>query len=277
MLTRRALKRYIRQIYAITEKEILLLLRVKVNFFTSLINPVVQLLVLIFIFGLIFNIREGYNIGYWNSSNFILFLLIAFCIQFSKSIIGKYDNLFATEKYWKTLSANMIAPVHRFTLLTGILISDFIIHSIPLVILFIIAYILFPIPIFFLLLTLLVFFSIYLIFASIGLIIGVFRISNEKYVYYAKFLLQFVFLLSCTNYPKEIFPEFIQSIIILNPFYYIFELLRLTWYLGIDYEVAISYISFTHIIIILVLTIFSPFFSVYLFNRIYHKYGITGY
>ena len=277
MFTRRALKRYIRQVWALAERDIFLYLRIKVKFFTNLLNPVIQLLLLIFIFGVIFNIKEDYNIGYWNSNNYVLFLLIAFCIQFSKSVIGKYDSVFTSEKYWRTLSAIMVAPVHRFTLLTGIFVSDLLINIVPLVILLVIAYVLFSIPIIFLLLTLLILFSIYLIFASIGLIIGVFRISNEKYIDYTNFALRFIFLFSCANYPKEIFPEIIQSIIIINPFFYIFELLRLTWYLGIDYEVAISHITFIHIIMFLILTIFSPFISIYLFNRVYHKYGITGY
>jgi len=277
MLKRRSIKRYLRQVIAFVEKDLYITLRIKVNFFVQILNPVIQLLVLIFIFGIIFNIKEGYSIGYWSGDNYILFLLIAFCVQFSKSILGKYDQVFNGEKYWRTLSAILVAPVHRFTLLTGIFVSNLIINTIPLFILIIIAYFLFPISILFLILTLLVFFSIYLIFASIGLIIGVFRISNEKYVHYSNFILRFVFLLSCTNYPKEIFPDFIQNIIILNPFYYVFELLRLTWYLGIDYEIAISHISFIHILILLILTISSPFISIYIFNRFYHKYGITGY
>lgn len=277
MVKGRAVRRYVRQVLAFVEKDLSLNLRIKINFFAKLLNPVIQLLVLVFIFGLLFNIREGYSIGYWNNENYILFLLIAFCIQFSKSVIKKYDSLFLNEKHWKTLSAIMVAPVHRFTLLTGVLISEILLNSIPLIVLFVIAYILFPISIFFLFLTLLVFLSIYIIFASMGLILGVFRISNEKLIHYSDLALRFIFLFSCTNYPKEIFPDFIQSIIILNPFYYVFDLLRLTWYLGIDYNVAVSEITFVHIVTFLILTILSPFISIFLFNRVYHKYGITGY
>ncbi len=273
----KSIKRYIRQISAIIEKDLALNLRVKINFFTKLLNPMIQLLVLVFIFGIIFNIKEGFSMGYWNAANYILFLLIAYSLQFSKSILGKYDSLFTSEKYWKTLSAIMVAPINRFTLLTGVLISEFILTSIPFFILITIAYILFPIPLLFLFLTLLIFLSIYIIFAGMGLIVGVFQISNEKLIHISQLALRFIFLFSCTNYPKEIFPEIIQDIVVLNPFYYLFDLLRLTWYLGINYDDAISYITPTHIIMLLVLTIISPVISIYFFDRVYKKYGITGY
>ncbi len=277
MVKWKSIKRYIRQISVLVEKDIALNARVKINLFTKLLNPIIQLLLFIFIFGILFNIKEGFRIGYWYAENYILFLLIAFSLQFSKSILTKYDSSLQAEKYWNTLSAIMVAPVNRFTLLTSFLISEFLLISIPLVVLFVIAFILFPISILYLFLTILIFFSIYLIFASIGLILGVFRISNEKLSHYSDLALRLIFLFSCTNYPKEFFPDIIQNIVILNPFYYLFDLLRLTWYLGINYDAAITYITPTHIITLLLLTIISPVISIYLFDRIFKKYGITGY
>jgi ABC-type polysaccharide/polyol phosphate export permease len=266
-----------RQSFAIVEKNIYLELRVKSNLIMRFINPIIQLFILIFIFGLIFSIREDYNIGYWNANNYVLFLLISFCIQFSRTITIKFNQMFYNEKYWKTLSALMVAPVNRFTLLFGTILSELVMMSIPLIILFIIALVLYPISIFYIFLIILVFLAIYLILASIGLLIGALGISNEEFIPYVSIILRFIFLFSCTNYPKEIFPEFIQIFIILNPFYYLFDLLRLIWYLGIDYEIAITLISPIHYIVILSFTVLTPIISVYLFNRIYKKYGITGY
>ena len=277
MLNLRSIKRYIRQIIAFTEKNIAIELRVKSRFIFRFINPIIQLLLLVFIFGVIFNISQNYKLGYWNYKNYILFLLLAFTVQFSKSILGRYQQLFATEKYWKTLNAIMIAPTHRFTLLIGTLFSEVLLNSIPVGILLIIGILLFPIPIFYLILTFLVLISIFLIFGSIGLLIGIFAISKEELVPYSTIALRMIFLFSCTNYPKEIFPRLIQSLILINPFYYIFDLLRLVWYLGIDYDNAIVHLTPTHLIITIIFTIVSPIISISIFERIYKKYGITGY
>jgi len=272
-----SVKRYIRQIFALTEKNIFLEMRFKAHLVSRFLNPIIQLFVLIFVFGLIFNIKEGYSIGYWNSKNYILFLLIAFSIQFSKSIINRYKVLFIREKYWKTLSATMVAPVNRFTLLFGTLVSEMLMNSIPLIIIFIIAYILYPISLFYLFLMLLIYFFIYLIFGALGLLIGVFAISHESLVPYLQIFFRILFLFSCINYPVQIFPELFQFFVYLNPFYYLFDLIRLVWYLGYDYEAAIRLITPTHIISTLLLTILLPIFSIFLFNKVYKKYGITGY
>lgn len=277
MLKKRSIRRYSRQILAFVEKNLYLEMRIKANLFLRFFNPIIQLLILIFIFGFIFNINKDYKIGYWNANNYILFLLIAFSVQFSKSIITKYDQLFIKEKYWKTLSAIMIAPVNRFTLLFGTLISEMIMISVPLLILFIIALILYPISLFYIFLVLLIYILMVILFGSIGLFIGAFSISNEEYVPYLRIILRLLFLFSCINYPKEIFPKIFQDIVLINPLYYLFDLLRLTWYLGIDNEIALSHISITHIIVIFLLTFCSLISSLFIFERVYKKYGITGY
>ena len=277
MIKKNSIRRSARQIIAYIEKDILLEFRVKASIVTRFLNPVIQLIALFFVFGLIFSVREGYSIGYWNGRNFILFLLIAFSVQFSESIILKFDQLFRREKYWKTLGAIMIAPVNRFTLLMGVLASEFVIISVPLCILFIVALILYPIAIIYIFLILLIFFSLYLTFGAMGLIIGVFGISYEALVPYIKLFLRLLFLFSCINYPLQIFPEFFQFFVLLNPIYYYVDLLRLVWYLGIDYETSISLITPIHLISVISLTILSPIISIYLFEKVFKKYGITGY
>ena len=198
MLKKKVLKRYVRQIIAIVEKNFFLELRYKSYLITRFINPLIQLVVFIFIFGFIFNIRESNSIGYWNTKNYTLFLLVAFAIQFSRTVTQRYANLFMNEKFWKTLSATMVAPVNHFVLLFGILFSELLLISVPIIIIFIIALILFPISIFYIILMLVVFLSIYLILSSIGLLISAFSISNEKFVPYLLIMLRMVFLFSCT-------------------------------------------------------------------------------
>ena len=276
-MRKNSIKRYCRQIIAIVEKNFYLDTRVKARVIMRFLDPIIQLLIFIFLYGFIFNTNTGFQVGYWNKNNYVLFLLLAFCVQFSKSITQKYNSLFIEEKYWKTLSAMMVAPLNRFTLLFGVLISELVMLSIPLSILFIVMYILYPIPLLFLILTLLVFFSICLIFAAIGLIVGVLAMSNEKIVPYTSLILRFTFLFACIGYPREIFPEIFQILMFINPLYYIIDLLRLSWYLGIDYEVAILLITPIHIILLILMTILIPLISLYFFEYIYKKYGIQGY
>ena len=277
MIKKKSIRRYVRQIFAIVEKDISLELRIKTNLISRIVNPAIQLFLYLFLFGIIFNVRTDYKLGYWDNNNYILFLLLAYTVNFSRGIMNKYNLSFRRDKYWKTLSAIMVAPVNKFTLLLGELAAEMIMMSVPIIIILVIAYILFPISLLYLFLTLLILFAIFLTFASIGLIIGVLRISREQYVSYITFILRFVFLFGCIFYPINIFPEFIQIFVLLNPFYYFFDLLRLTWYLGINYDVANSLITIQHIIIVLLITAISPIISIYLFDKVYKKYGITGY
>lgn len=142
-MRKNSIKRYCRQIIAIVEKNFYLDTRVKARVIMRFLDPIIQLLIFIFLYGFIFSTNTGFQVGYWNKNNYVLFLLLAFCVQFSKSITQKYNSLFIEEKYWKTLSAMMVAPLNRFTLLFGVLISELVMLSIPLSILFIIMYILF--------------------------------------------------------------------------------------------------------------------------------------
>ncbi len=277
MLKKKSIKRSFRQLYAMVEKEIRLETRVKSNFVFRYISPLIQLFLTLFIFGLIFNIQENYILGYWNKENYILFLLLANCINSLYSVTQKYQRFFNTEKYWKTLSALMIAPVNRFTLLIGIMIFEFVMLSIPLFILFIIAYILYPISLFSLFLVATIFLLIYITFGSIGLIIGAFLISNENYVAFLQLAMRIILLFSCATYPLLIFPEIFHFFILINPLYYMFDLLRLVWYLELDFALVLSFITPIHIICIVFVPIILLVSSLYLFERIYHKHGITGY
>ena len=147
--------------------------------------------------------------------------------------------------------------------------------SIPFSIFFIWGIIVEPISITTILFILSTYFLIALIFSGIGLIFGIFAISNENIWQILSFLLMFVFWFSCISYPFEIFPKFIQDIVNLNPFYYIFDFLRITW---INDNVFLTISSFPfHFITLIATSIVLPFIGVYAFNLVYKKYGITGY
>ncbi|NVM36615.1 MAG: ABC transporter permease [Candidatus Lokiarchaeota archaeon] len=277
MLTRKSLRRNIKQTTALIERNIFFELRFKLVLFTSFLNPFIQIAMPLIIFGAIFSISGDYSFGYWSGQNYLLFLLIAFCIQFLRRIVENFRQLFFREKFWKTLQALMVAPINRYVLLFGILISEMILLSIPFAFFLILTIIIFPIPILNLLIVLGLFFCLAIFFGSLGLIVGVLIITKEGIYRVFKLGLTFLYWLSCVSYPLQIFPEIVQNVIVLNPLYYFIDLIRIFWLMGIDYNLAISFLTPLHIIMVSIFTILLPIFSVVLFNIFYKKYGITGY
>jgi len=270
-------KKITRQTLAIVEKELYLQFRYKSLIISQLLNPLIQILISIFLFGIVFNIQAGFSLGYWNASNYVLFILIAFSLNIFKPITEKYFQLFIIEKYWKTLSATLIAPINKFSILLGQLISWVVLNSVGFIVVFVIGLIFFPIPILYFLLFLLVFICIWISFASIGLLTGVYGISNENFGNYIYVFLRFLLLFTCINFPKEVFPQIIQFFILLNPFYYIVDLLRLIWYYGLNPTIAMTFITPIHIITFIISTILLPIASIAFFEYVYKRYGITGY
>jgi len=277
MLSLTSLKRSLKQTMALVERNIFFETRFKLAFFTNFLGPIIQILMPLIIFGAIFNISVNYQFGYWNSENYMLFMLIAFCIQFLRQIIENFRVLFLREKFWKSLQALLVAPINRYVLLFGFLISEMILISIIFSAFFIIAAIVFPINFFNLLLVFLLFLCSAIIFGSIGLILGILVITREGTLRIFTLGLKILFWLSCFSYPLQIFPAFLQFFILLNPLYYIIDIIRLTWLMGIDANLALTFFTPAHIIILVLFTIFLPIISVYLFNKFYDRYGISGY
>jgi len=277
MVSKKSLGINIKQIKALVERNLYLEMRFKLFILTRYFAPFIQILMPLIIFNVIFTIREDYLFGYWTGLNFILFLFIAFCVQFLRKIVLNFSHLFNQEKYWKTLQALMVAPINRYVLLFGFLIAEMILISIPFIIFFIIAYILFPINIFYLSLVILSFLSISILFGCLGLILGILIITKEGIYSVINLGLTLLFWLSCLSYPLQIFPEIVQPIILLNPIYYFIDIIRIFWLMGIDYNLAITFLTPIHIIVVVGGTIILPIFSVYFFNTFYDKFGISGY
>jgi len=277
MLTKKSVRRNITQTAALIERNIFFEMRFKLVLFTSFLNPFIRILMPLIIFGAIFSISADYSFGYWVGGNYLLFLLIAFCVQFLRRIVDNFRKLFFREKFWKTLQALMVAPINRYVLLFGILISEMILISIPFLVFLILALIIFPISILNLLLIFVMFFCLSIFFGSIGLIVAVLVVTKEGIYRIFKLGLTFLFWLSCISYPLQIFPEIVQNLILLNPLYYFIDLIRIIWLMGIDFNLAISFLSPLHIIVVALFTILLPILSVSLFNVFYNKYGITGY
>lgn len=277
MLTRKSLRRNLTQTGALIERNIFFEIRFKIVLLTSFLDPFIRILMPLIVFGAIFSISGDYSFGYWSGQNYFLFLLIAFCIQFLRRIVENFRQLFLREKFWKTLQALMVAPINRYVLLFGILISEMILLSIPFTIFLIVGFIIFPISILNLLIVLALFFCLALFFGSLGLIVAVLIVTKEGTYRVVKIGLSFLYWLSCMSYPLQIFPEIVQNVILLNPLYYFIDLIRIVWLMGIDYNLAISFLSPLHIIVVTFFTILLPIFSVVLFNVFYKKFGISGY
>ena len=265
------------QIYSLTVKDLKLHTRYKLEFIIEFISPLMSIFFPFIIFSTLFNLDLNVFGTYYSRENFILFLLLGYCVSCLIFLLWNYRDLFYDEKTWKTLNAVFIAPISKFNILFGYFISGLISKSIPIAFIVILCYIFYPIPIFFLILVLILLFCISITFAGMGFILGVFEIVNEDISASLSVGISFIALVSCLFYPIEIIPEQFHFIIMCNPLYYYFDLLRLTWWAGISYTDAMKYITISHILFVTIFTIITPIIASFLFLRIYKKYGTSGY
>lgn len=215
------------------------------------------------------------NLGQWNDTNYLVFLFTAFNIELLRRIIQDFPENLRLEKYWKTLPALMIAPFNKVHLLFGVFFSHLIIIAIPFIALFVLTFIVSPISLPTIFLIICIYLLIDLVFSGVGLFLGVFAISKENYWRIFSIGIQIVFYASCVIYPFEIFPQEIQRAIWWNPFYHIFEILRITW---MENNILLTLASYPRQFIILLGTaIIVPLIGIYIFNKVYNKFGIVGY
>ena len=248
-------------------------LRFKFNLIYSIFSPFLPIFMSLIVLMRFF--VADVNLGQWNDTNYLVFLFTAFNIELLRRIIQEFPDDFRLEKYWKTLPALMIAPFNKVHLLFGVFFSHLIIIAIPFVVLFVLTYIISPIALLTILLIIGIYLLIDLIFSGIGLFLGVFAISKENYWRIFSIGIQIVFYVSCVIYPFEIFPQEIQPIIQLNPFYYIFDILRITW---LEDNILLTITQYPSQFIILIGTaIIIPLIAIYVFNKVYDKFGIVGY
>jgi len=267
------IKKNLTQIIAITEKNTKLRLRYKYGLIISFIIPIFTIIMPLIILGRIFDYNEQF--GPWNGANYLAFLFIAYNILLLKDMIKEIPGQLRHEKFWETLPSLIIAPFNRFNLLLGMFLSHIIVILIPFTIFFILCYFIYPISFLTLLFVIEIYFLIAIVFSGIGLILGIFAVSNENILKLFIFSFDLIFWFSCVTYPFEIFPELIQQAINLNPLYYIFDLVRLGW---IENNFILTITSHPlHLLIIITCAIIIPCIGVYVFNMIYKKYGIVGY
>ena len=272
-LIKNTVRHNVSQVLALTEKNIKLETRFKFQLLYGFINPIITILMPLIIFQTLFNFNKSY--GPWNPENYAVFILSTYNLYLLKGIISDFPIRLRQEKFWKTLPALIIAPFNRFDLLFGIFLSHLIIISIPFIIFFIMTLILYPISLWTFIFVSFIYMLIALIFSGIGLFLGVFAISRESIWRFLTIALKLVFWASCISYPFEIFPESIQSIISLNPFYYVFSILRMAWIQN-NFILTLAEYWYQFIIILVIATVL-PIIAVSVFNKIFRKYGIVGY
>ena len=269
----RFIKSNLSQIAAITQKNTKLEFRYKFGLIISFISPIISVLFPIIIMSELFKLNQQF--GPWTTENYFVFLLIAYQILLLRDVISKFPTGLKQEKFWQTLPALIIAPFNRFNLLLGILVSHLIVISIPFAIIFSLSLIIYPISIFTALSIIFIFLLIEFTFSGIGLIIGIFAVSNESISRLLLLCITWIFWFSCITYPFEIFPNSVQTFINLNPLYHIFDFLRKAW-IEDNFFLTIT-LHPDSFIILLLTSIIIPIIGVYVFNMIYRKYGIVGY
>ncbi|MBD3338490.1 MAG: hypothetical protein GF353_05255, partial [Candidatus Lokiarchaeota archaeon] len=256
------------QIYSLVIKDLKLKFRYKLEFVVEFIAPLFTIFFPYIIFNTLFEL-ESQAFGeesYYSQDNFILFLLLGYIVSSLIFLLWTYKDQFYDEKTWKTLNSVFIAPVSKFNVLMGYLLSGVISKGFPIIFITILCYLLYPIPLLNLMLVLLILFCISLTFAGMGFIIGLFEIVNENISASLTIGISFISLVSCVFYPIQIFPVQVQFIIKLNPLYYYLELLRLSWWLGVDPETSLQYLSVFHFMIVFGFTILTPLLASILFS-----------
>jgi len=277
MLKRELIRTNIIQIYSLTVKDLKLKTRYKTEFLVEFVAPLLSMFFPIIIFNTLYSIGDDVFKTYYSSENFLLFILLGYCTSSLIFLLWNYKDLFYDEKTWKTLNAVIVAPVSKFNILFGYFLSGLISKSLPIIFIVALCYVLFPIPIPYLILVILVLFCISITFAGMGFILGLFEIVNEDISASLAVGISTISLVSCVFYPIEIFPESFRFIIRMNPLYYYVDLLRLSWWAGINHGEAMSYITIYHILIVGIFTIITPVLASFLFIKIYNKYGTSGY
>ena len=261
------------QIYAIAEKNVKLQLRFKLNWILGMTFPILGIILPLIVMGQLFGFSD--NFGPWNRDNFVVYQFTSYQISLIYQIMSRFQGNIALEKGGNTLPAIFIAPFKRINLLLGIFCTHIVLIFIPFMFFFVLCYLFYPISIFTIFFTFVVYLMMGLFFTGIGLIFAVLVIARENLIMLLSLPLTMAMMFSCLTLPFAFFPNTYQFFASLNPFYYIFNIVRLVW---IENNIIISLSSHTLTFIIVFFTaILSPLIGLKLFNYVYDKYGITIY
>jgi ABC-type polysaccharide/polyol phosphate export permease len=265
------LKKFLKDVLAITEKELKLDLRFKKSYFlTSVINPLLGLIPFILIYFGFLTYSGAVSFAGINKGNYLNFLILGMlAFLFFNTGLNVFKNKFTNEKYWKTMEAIFLTPVKHVSIVIGVGLSEFI-RMIPALIIFLgIASIFIPpsfLAIFFVLIALILMFLVTL---GIGLIHGSLVITNEDYAPFFGYFINGWSLISCFFYPIGIIPPEFRGIVLINPVYQGLNFIRKAWMENLFLWDAMFYV--------LIFAAITPIIGGFLFRYLWKSKGISGY
>ena len=257
------------QISAVIEKDLKLSIRFKLPLIMTFIMPILNLILPLIILGQIFTFSEN-NFGPWNDQNFALYIMTSYQISIMARVRNIFPSRFRVEKVWKTLHAIIIAPFNRRNLLFGMFIGYMIMNALIFTFFFIISFFIKPISIISVLFLFIFYFFIALIFSGVGLFLGALAISKPSLTPIVTLGISILYIFSCLNYPFDFFPPHFQAIVLLDPFFYLFDFIRAIW---LDDNIFLSIVTRPfHVFLIVGGAIIVPIVGLWIFNIIYNKY-----
>ncbi|MBD3338489.1 MAG: hypothetical protein GF353_05250 [Candidatus Lokiarchaeota archaeon] len=270
------LKNYTFQLFTLVIKDIKLKTRYKMKYIFPIVVPFTSFLVPLLIFRTLFESMGEESFGIWTPDNYIIFILSGVFIVVLNRLLPIYGKDLLREKYWKTLQGIFLSPVNIYNILLSKILSELLLFILPLTFVFVLCFVLTNSSILTILFVLFIYVLASIFMASIGLAIGSFRMSVEGGYHFFFLVVNLFLVFSCYKYPQEFFPDYFQILIIINPFYYFWDIMRYCLIFGVEY-VIFNPAFIGHFIMIILFSIISPVLSVLFFRYIYKKYGLTGY
>jgi ABC-type polysaccharide/polyol phosphate export permease len=270
------LKIYFFQIRALVIKDLKLKARYKIKFLSAVVFPITTFIMPFLVFRKLFETIGDDSFGIWTPENYIIFILSGIFIVILLKLFPAYGKNLLREKYWKTLPGVFLSPVNVFNLLVSKLLSELFIFLIPLIIAFILCFLLSNASLLTIFFVIIIYLCASFFMASIGLAIGSFRMSIEGGYSVFSNMVGFFLIFSCYKYPREFFPSYLEFLIVWNPFYYYWDLIRVMLVLGAE-NIIFNPAYLLHFTVVLLFTIMAPIMSIMFFSYIYKKYGLVGY
>lgn len=259
-------------VLAILEKELKLELRFKFAFiFSALLDPLVNA----FWFGLIyfgFFAAGAEGMGGVTKGDFIPFLALgSLANSFFAIGFGVFSNKLLQEKFWQTISAFLVAPVSRFHLLAGFGLLEFVRISFALLLFLGGCFLLKPVSGLVLFFVPLILVGLLLGSLGMGLLKGVFALTNENILPFFNVIYWGLGLVSCFYYPMDVLPKFMHPLVLANPIYHALTLIRHLWF---GYPIASVWVSSMWV---LGFALLMPIIGVFFFNQLWKRFGLQGY
>lgn len=270
----KSIKENISQIIAVAERYVKQATRHKFQLFLGYFMQMAGIILPLIVMGRIFTFAED-GFGFWNRRNFVIYQFTAVQIMLIYSLVNRFQSSIAGEKNSNSISLLILAPFRKTNLLFGIFVSHLVLISLPFMALFIICYILSPVSIITLFFVFIVYMMMALCFSGIGLALGGIIITKQHLIQFIHIPLMFLIMFSCLSLPFEFFPGYYQNFAVINPFYYVMNIVRFVW---VEDNIILSITSHaTTFLIVIILAVVSPLVGVRFFNYMYYKYGITIY